>query len=343
VTYPDGTSISYFYDVNGNRTSVVTALPAPPSGTFSASPAAITTGGSSTLTWNIQNTTGVSISGIGSVAASGSTPVSPSATTTYTLTANGYGGPITLQAPVSVYPLPSITQFSANPGSINSGGTSVLTWGITGAQTASINQGIGNVSASGGTRNVSPTTSTTYILTATNPAGGQTTAPPVSVVVNSAPTCSLTANFIAIGKGDTVRLSWTSAGASSVSLSGIGTVTPVGSGFIDLQPQATTLYALTATGAGGPPDVKSVEVKVCEATLLATPNPVPQGQPTTLSWNNQNAQSASISGIGPVSPPGIGSIQVSPGSTTNYTMTVTGIGGGTHSSRQFDDDQLEQH
>ena len=54
----------------------------------------------------------------------------------------------------------------ANPGSINSGATSVLSWNSTSVSSCSINQGIGSVAANtGGSMSVSPTETTTYVLT----------------------------------------------------------------------------------------------------------------------------------------------------------------------------------
>jgi Carbohydrate binding module (family 6)/Right handed beta helix region len=57
------------------------------------SPSSIRPGGSATLSWTTSGATDVAISpSVGSVGASGSTSVSPAATTTYTLTAEGPGG-----------------------------------------------------------------------------------------------------------------------------------------------------------------------------------------------------------------------------------------------------------
>ena len=65
---------------------------------------------------------------------------------------------------------PVIIEFSSNPSTINAGGTSTLLWNVTGANTASIDQGVGQV-AIAGTRIVSPATSTVYTISATNSAG----------------------------------------------------------------------------------------------------------------------------------------------------------------------------
>ncbi len=64
-----------------------------PTASFSANPTSIEKGQSSTLSWTTTNATNVSIDqGIGDVSTSGSRSVSPSASTTYTLTAKGPGG-----------------------------------------------------------------------------------------------------------------------------------------------------------------------------------------------------------------------------------------------------------
>ena len=66
--------------------------PAQPKATLSVSPESINRGGSATVTWSTQDATDVNIDGIGSVQPSGSQSVSPTASTTYRLTAQGPGG-----------------------------------------------------------------------------------------------------------------------------------------------------------------------------------------------------------------------------------------------------------
>lgn len=79
-----------------------------PTVSFAASPATITKGQFSTLTWTTTNATSVSISGVGAVQPlNGNVPVSPAATTTYTLTATGPAGTATATATVTVTSPPS--------------------------------------------------------------------------------------------------------------------------------------------------------------------------------------------------------------------------------------------
>jgi len=84
----------------------------------------------------------------------------------------------------STIPPPVIIEFSNNPSTINSGGTSTLLWNVTGATSVSIDQGIGQVNVAG-IRVVSPATSTVYTISATNSSGTVTRA--VVTTVNSAP------------------------------------------------------------------------------------------------------------------------------------------------------------
>jgi uncharacterized repeat protein (TIGR02543 family) len=70
---------------------------------FSAAPSTITVGESSTLSWSVTDATTVTIDhGVGTVALSGSTTVSPITTTTYTLTATNTAGSVTATTTVTV-------------------------------------------------------------------------------------------------------------------------------------------------------------------------------------------------------------------------------------------------
>lgn len=76
--------------------------PAAPTASLSASPNSVEKGQSVTLTWQTTNATDTSIESIGAVQASGSQQVTPSDSTTYTLTAKGPGGTQQATARVTV-------------------------------------------------------------------------------------------------------------------------------------------------------------------------------------------------------------------------------------------------
>ncbi|MDD5311599.1 MAG: hypothetical protein PHO26_01000 [Dehalococcoidia bacterium] len=152
---------------------------------FTATPGTVTSGLASKLQWTVTGATSVSISpNIGAVSASDSKQVYPTENTTYTLTATNSIGSDNATATVIVAIAsspPVINSFTASPTTISFGGSSYLTWSITGATSISIDQGIGTPVLSFG-QTVSPTENTTYTLTANNSAGSDNAT--VTITVN---------------------------------------------------------------------------------------------------------------------------------------------------------------
>ena len=167
--------------------------PSPSVISFSASSEKIQQGDSVTLTWQTANAAEVSIPGVGlSLEASGSRTVKPSQTTTYTLTAKGTGQPATSSRAVTVIaappaaPIPAPSATLTAPSSVQQGQSVTLTWTTQNAKSVSIDPGIGSVDLNG-QRQVSPTTPTTYTLTAKG-ADGSTVLRTARVDVTSPPT-----------------------------------------------------------------------------------------------------------------------------------------------------------
>ena len=85
--------------------------PAAPTATLAAAPDVIQQGQTTTLTWQTQNANDLTISGLGTVPASGSRSVMPNSSITYTLTAKGPGGTQDASTRVTVNPVAkAITQ-----------------------------------------------------------------------------------------------------------------------------------------------------------------------------------------------------------------------------------------
>jgi peptidoglycan-associated lipoprotein len=77
--------------------------PAKPTVTLNASPTSVESGQSVTLSWSSTNATDLELTpGVGKVAPEGSTPVTPTQSTTYTITATGAGGSAESSARVDV-------------------------------------------------------------------------------------------------------------------------------------------------------------------------------------------------------------------------------------------------
>ncbi len=89
--------------------------PAAPTATLAANPNVIQQGQSTTLTWQTSNADSITIEGLGTVSASGSRSVTPSASETYTLVAQGPGGRKDADARVTVNPAPAAKVMAPQP------------------------------------------------------------------------------------------------------------------------------------------------------------------------------------------------------------------------------------
>ena len=89
---------------------------------------------------------------------------------------------------------------------------------------------------------------------------------------------------------------------------------------------------LTLNMCGGGSGTSTGGTAAPTASLMASPNTIPKGKSTTLTWQTSNATSVSIQGIGTVS--ASGSQPVTPASSTKYQLTATGPGGTTEASAQ---------
>jgi len=344
-TYVFSLTVTNTDGLSGTATTSVTV--ASPSQTnivqFTASPATITSGQSSTLTWVVQNATSVSISGLGSVNAnSGSVGVSPTTTTTYTLTATGASGSVTQTVTVTVSGTPTptagpqIVRFEGNPLTIAPGASSTLSWTTNNATSVSIS-GVGTVTPNGSTT-VSPTVTTTYTLTASN--GSTSVSAPVTITVSGAGVpqiVTLVATPQNISPGQSTKICWQVNGAAAIS------ITPsIGSNLnandcATVSPTVTTTYTLTATNAVGQIQ-GNVTVNVGIVQILSfTASPVTStaaGNPVVLTWQTANATSVVLIGadIPPTNVPVNGSFTVNPITNETYTLTAYGPGGQTVST-----------
>ncbi len=215
--------------------------------TFTSSPMNISLGQSSTLSWQTDGAETAELSGTGPVATNGSQSVSPTVTTTYTLTVRTKFGDVTANTTVQVTPptAPRVLRFTAAPQSIVLGDASTLLWSVEGATDVSIST-IGVV-GNNGTFNVVPTGTTTYVLTARNQSGEAVTAETTVTVSRPPAIISFKATPETTRPGGEVTLSWITENTTNVSISGVGTV--AGSGSVIVKPTATTAYTLTASGA----------------------------------------------------------------------------------------------
>jgi len=154
---------------------------------------------------------------------------------------------------------PVIIVFSTNPSTINAGGTSTLLWNVTGANSVSIDQGIGQVDVAG-TRVVSPARSTVYTISATNLAGTAIRSSAIIIVsapapapppqtTDSNPVISFTASHLG---GTSWQLNWNVSNATQIVIQpDIGPVNTIGSTVVTIPSGQTKLYRLEAVNDWG--------------------------------------------------------------------------------------------
>jgi hypothetical protein len=298
---------------------------------FTARPATVAPGGTTTLTWQASGTTGVNIEPrVGLQPASGSVQVTPFVTTVYKLSIPG--GPLDLVAEATVTVeggAPKVTGFTATPRTIGEGEQSTLQWSTTGADRVLIEPEVGELDAPEGSFQVAPEVTTTYRLTAL--AGTLLSEPAEVTVVVASGNQPFIKRFSAtpqsVDAGDGVTLTWETENADRVTVdNGVG-VQPI-SGTVQVFPTQTTTYNLSASGPGGQANA-SVTVNVITGRdpsvlrFTATPATVSPGGDVLLDWDTDSADGVNIdNGVG--ARPAKGMFTVRPQQSTTYTLVAYG-------------------
>jgi phospholipase C len=319
----------------------------PPTVSIAANPSSVTAGSSAVLTVTATNATQVTVTGSDGSSynlqpTGGTQSVTPAATTKYTATATGAGGTITATTTVTVQPKqPPTVSIAANPTSIASGSSSVLTVTATNATQLTLTGNDGSsytLQPSGGTPSVSPSATTTYTATATGLGGKVSATATVTVRPNPAPTVSVTADPDSVAAGSSSILTVTATNATQVTLTGTDgskyTLQASG-GTQAVSPGNTTTYTATATGPGGTatssPEIITVTPNPPPTvTITASPTTIVSGNSSTLTVSTTNATQVVITGTDGSSYTLLstsGTQTVSPTATTTYTATATGAGG----------------
>ena len=236
--------------------------------------------------------------------------------------------------------IPAVVKFEVSPTSISYGGAAILAWEVENASSISIDPGIPSAPSTGADK-VSPATTTTYILSASNKYGsarstvtltvgatGGTPPTPAAVtpVINS-----FSAAPSSITAGNTAVLTWSTTNATGARINGADV--PV-NGSQAVNPSSTITYLLEATNGSNSTSFSTMVVVTPPATsppasgplptilsFTASPSSVTPGGSTTLTWNTLNATSASIAGIGAV--PASGSQVINTTGTGGITFYLT--------------------
>jgi gliding motility-associated-like protein len=278
---------------SSSKTATVTVSPQP---TISVSSASICSGSTATLiangatnyTWMPSGQTTSSIS------------VSPTVTTTYSITGSNGTCTNTTTATLSVTPTPTLT---ANSVTICTGNTATLT--ASGATTYTWNPG----STSGNTFTIAPASSTTVSVVGVN--GSCTAQATASVTVGSS--LSITVNSATICAGQNATL--TASGVTTYTWN-----TGANTNSISVSPSATTIYTVAGSTAGCN-GVNTTTVTVnTNPTITVNSSSICSGQSATLTASGANTYTWS-NGIN------TNTQTVSPTSTTSYTVNGTALNG----------------
>lgn len=304
---------------------------------FIANPGSYTEGGSSVLQWSITGAVSASINGTAVNATSGTMSVAPPATTTYTLTATSGGcSPQTVQAQatVTVSPAPTpvpvvcptINSFDADQYCLLPGQGTNLRWNVSNADSVTINGTA--VNPSSGSVAVNPATTTTYTIVASR-SGCTPQQSQVTVQVGGTPTINFfNATPNSVTQGGSTNLTWNVSNATSVTIDGVA-VNP-NSGSLTVTPSGTHTYTLIATSGGCSPQQVQAQVTVTVTScptihyFNAVPPSVMAGNASVLQWSVSGALNVYLNGS-PVA--ATGSMTVTPGSTTSYTLYAQSASG----------------
>jgi len=159
-----------------------------------------------------------------------------------------------------IYPQPSCW-ISAQPTSVQYGGSSVLQWSSFNASHASLTD-FGTVLTAGTHTVQNITSERVYVLNVSGQGGSGScyTRITVQAPVSLTPSCIISANPSVIARGEGANLAWGSNNASGATLSGVGAVPP--SGGTHIAPSQSTTYTLAVFNSSGRSNSCATQVTV---------------------------------------------------------------------------------
>lgn len=320
---------------------------------FSADPATVEAGQTTTLSWTTAHATSVRLLEEGlelplepGSAAAGSVEVQPATSTTYELIAVGASG-VEVGAEVTVLVAvpegPEIKSFLADPAEIVAGEGSTLRWEVDGASEITLLEGdvvLHESAEAAGSFAVEPAATTTYTLVATGE-GGESTATATVAVAPKILRFEADPEVVTASPASpaTVTLAWQLVGAESIEIvaapGGAIDVTGLDPNFYEVQVEITetTTFTLTAHGVGGATSSATAEVQVVAqpSIQIVAPARVGAGDSFFLQWETRDAVNLRIlrNGlvVGGETPPLTGSLAQTIEADTEYLFRVTGATG----------------
>jgi hypothetical protein len=170
---------------------------------------------------------------------------------------------------------PVINVFSATPAEVDRGGSVVIAWDVSNADSVQLISPVQNTLPPSGLQTFNIDAPTTFTLRATNFAGSVDQS--VTVSVRQAPpviqSFTVTPGVITAGQTERVVLSWSVAGATSVSIEGVPGQNLAATGSTEIAaPSQNTTYTLVATNdAGTVRESATVVIASAECTVANVP------------------------------------------------------------------------
>jgi len=295
---------------------------------FTAEPTGILLGKPSTLTWETADAVQLLLNEE-EVEPTGSKKVTPGETTTYTLVAKGEDeteATETCSVEVTIPKRPEILTFTANPGKVDPGGSSVLKWKTSNADKIYLESE--RVEAAG-EKEVFPEATTTYRLTVEGEGGKEMETVNVNVRALMAPEIlTFEISPAAVRKGQSAVLKWNTKNAESITLEGVGDL--AASGQKNVQPDKTTTYTIVAKSKDGEAR-QNVKVSVQTVrpgirSFTASASIIKKGGSVTIRWSVSDAEEV-LFYPGGKRVKTSGSLNLRPTTTTAYTLLARSSGG----------------
>ena len=339
------------------------ACPVPPTVSISVSPSTITQGSSASLSWSSSSASSCSVSNVGGVQPNmfGATTVSPSSSTTYTISCTNSNGTTSGSASLTVNRPPVTVDLKVDPDgtagpassgngpyTVFSGSNVAVHWSIRNADNCTMQNWAGLSNMSDGSTGEVVNQSVTYSLSCRQTGGSNITD---SVTVNSTNySLSNSGNKSVLLGGsvsNNISTSLVSGPTNSTSFSVSGLPSGVGSSFSNTSCNpscSSTLnmnasnavtpgtYNVAVSGSGGRSTSFNLTVTapVPTADIKANnsngPITISYNASATLTWSSGNASSCSISPSGLTGTSGSQSTGNLTTGTT-YTLNCTGAGG----------------
>ncbi|MEO1576414.1 MAG: PEGA domain-containing protein, partial [Pseudomonadota bacterium] len=253
------------------------AAPDPVILTFSADPPTLRPGESTTLAWQTENATSVTLSGgtSGALANAGSLVVTPVESTTYVLEASGDGegsARRTLDIQVAAR-APKVLSFSVTPERARRGDPVTVSWTTEDAAAVRLNGEAGL--SPNGTRQMTVGANATYALEATNSQGDSVEVTAPFTLIGAPKIERFASSATSLRPGSRAKLVWDIANADSAKLTvhtgereTTRTVKTQGSEVV--APKASTKYTLTAYG-GSEFDSETIGLEVKQSLVPVRP------------------------------------------------------------------------